>query len=306
MPSMPMKLLLAILCICLASTAESREWTDSSGQYTVDADLIAFNDELAVLKKADRDLVAVPLEKLSAEDREYVQSKDAAQVVRQAADQMQTWTFRGGKKAVGRVIDFGRKELAIERRRGKIYVNDRLFENLPQLYQWILPQIINHFEGTTLSDARSLNEWVVRQRGETRRYTLEGVRFELENGDLYGIPFFFFSEDDLKVLKSGWEAWLAAANANNQMELERQNFLLQSHAWAYQQDRMVSQQIAMWQAAQDWLDLWEVQMLPRPGVAGGPRSVVVPARNSMAAKQAAAVQNPQYAPGAVRKIRRRN
>ena len=42
-------------------------------------------------------------------------------------------------------------------------------------------------------------------RGEPRTYTCEGVVLELENGDEYGVPFFFFSEDDLKTLSPGWQ-----------------------------------------------------------------------------------------------------
>jgi len=283
--------------------AAARPWTDSSGKHSVEADLIAFDEETVVLKKEDHDLIAVPVAKLSQSDREYLRSKEGQGKVRKSGDQLQTWTFRKGKMAVGRVVDYGRKDVVIQRRRAKVYVNDRVFENLPQLYQAMVPEIVSHFEKVPIDGKKGLDIWLMRQRGEPRKYTCEGVLLELENGDVYGVPFFLFSAEDQNLLKAGWEKWAAAENDSSQRS--QQAFLLESLAQAYQQDRMVSRQIALVQTAADWLDLWEVQLMPGPGVVGLPRSVVVPARDSNQARMTAAAQNPQYLPGAVRKVRRR-
>ena len=50
-------------------------------------------------------------------------------------------------------------------------------------------------------------------------------------------------------------------------------------------------------------DLWEVALYPRRGM---PLSVVVPARNSDQASQAALAKYPNYRVGAVAKVRRRS
>ena len=123
---------------------------------------------------------------------------------------MQTWTMASGLKVVGRVVDYARKDVTIQQRRGKTYVNDRLFDNLPQVYQRMLPKLVAHFEKTQIDDKRGLDSWVMKLRGEPRTFTCEGVMLELENRDEYGVPFFFFSEADLKVLQPGWQRWVAA------------------------------------------------------------------------------------------------
>ncbi len=293
---------LAIL-VLWTGPAAARQWTDSSGKHSLEADLIAFDEETVVLKKDNHDLIAVPVAKLSQADREYVRSKEGQGQVRKSAGQLQTWTFRKGKKVVGRVADYGRKEVVVQRRQARVYVNDRVFDNLPQVYQVMVPEIVSHFENVPIDGKKGLEIWLLKQRGEPRTYTCEGVLLELESGDVYAVPFFLFAAEDQGLLKAGWEKWLAAENDSSQRR--QQAFLLESLAQVYQQDRMVSRQIAMVQTAADWLDLWEVQLMPKPGTVGPPRSVVVPARDSNQAKLAATAQNPRYFAGAVRKVRRR-
>ena len=69
----------------LSWPADGRTWTDSSGNYRVEADLIGFNDTTAVLKKESRQLVAVPIAKLSQGDQAFLRSKEAADQSRRAA-----------------------------------------------------------------------------------------------------------------------------------------------------------------------------------------------------------------------------
>ena len=54
------------------SLAGPRTWTSSNGRFTIEADLVDVNEGMAQLKKADGQLIAVPLLSLSAEDRDYV------------------------------------------------------------------------------------------------------------------------------------------------------------------------------------------------------------------------------------------
>jgi hypothetical protein len=301
-------ILAATLGAALGGLVQGRTWTDSTGAYQVQADLIGFDETTVVLKKANHQLVAVPLDKLSGKDQAYLQSKEAAEESRRSADAIQTWTMASGLKVIGRVVAYGKKDVTIQRRRGKIYVNDRLLANLPAVYQQMLPKIVSHFEKIDIDGQQGLESWVLKLRAAPRTFTCDGVILELENGDEYGVPFFFFSDDDLKLLNPGWRRWLAADRDRTKQEQE--NFLLQEQTRAYQQDQAANQQIAMMQLEMQGyqaglFDLWEVQLVPGRGVSSPPLSVVVPARDSRSATAEAMRRHPGFVAGAVSKVRRK-
>jgi hypothetical protein len=77
-----------VVLLALPVLAEGRTWTDSTGNYRVEAELIGFSDATVVLKKKNRQLVALPMDKLSKDDRAYLDSKEAAESVQQSADAM--------------------------------------------------------------------------------------------------------------------------------------------------------------------------------------------------------------------------
>jgi hypothetical protein len=54
-----------LILACLPLTAQARVWTDATGQYTLDAELVAFSDKLVVLQRADHELGAFRVEQLS-------------------------------------------------------------------------------------------------------------------------------------------------------------------------------------------------------------------------------------------------
>ena len=43
------------------------------------------------------------------------------------------------------------ENVMIQQRHGKIYVNDRMFNNLPDVYQKMLPQLVARFEKTEIN-----------------------------------------------------------------------------------------------------------------------------------------------------------
>lgn len=205
-------------------------------------------------------------------------------------------------------MDYAKKDITIQQRRGKIYVNDRLFDNLPEIYQRMLPKIVSHFEKTSIDDKRGLESWAMKLRGEPRTFACEGVMLELDSGDEYGIPFFFFSENDLKLLRPGWQRWLAADKDRTKQQQE--SFLLQTQTQAYQQNQAINQQIAMMQLQMQGyqaglFDLWEVALLPGPGVMSPPLSVVVPGRDSRSAAAEAVRLNPGFVAGAISRVTRK-
>lgn len=307
-----MKQMLAVclIAVCGATSVSvvwGRTWTDSSGHYQVEAELIAFNENQVVLKRSDGHLLVVPIDRLSQNDRDYLQSKEGDEA-RKAADVVQTWTMVSGMKVLGKVVDYARRDVTIQRRRGKIYVNDRVFDNLPELYQKSLPRIVAHFEQIDLPDQKAFEAWVLTLRGAPRTFTFEGVVLELENGDEYSVPFFFFSDEDRKAVQAGWERWLAAEK--DRVKQEQETFLLQSQAQAYQQDRKIDREIAMMQlqlqAYQAGIfDLWEVRLFPQRGTAGPPLCVVVPGRDSRSAVAQALQLNPGYSAGPVSRVSRK-
>lgn len=295
----------ALLFLALPTLAAfGREWQSANGHYQLKADLISFNDELAVLKKSDGAMVAVELKELSEDDRKYLESKESKTSQKKSADEMQTWTGVDGMKVRGRVIAFGRKELTIVRKSGKVYVNDKLFSELDELHQRLIMKILTKLENTTIDDEEKLIAWAKKQRGAPKTYTLEGVMMALESGDEIGAPFFLFSKSDLEILRPGWQRWLESEKDPSSRAEE--SFLVRSAAMAYQQDRAAKKQIEMLKlnllgAATGVVDIWEVGLRPGPRTYGRPTSVLVSAQNSNQATQIALRQHPGYVLYGVRK-----
>jgi hypothetical protein len=300
---------LAAVLVVVASSAvaDARVWTDSTGKYTLDADLVTFNDRTVVLKRADHEMVAIPIEKLSETDREYLQTKEAGKTAKPHNENIQAWTLRDGTQLKGKIVEYAERDITLQRRRGNIYVNDRNFDNLPEFYQKIIPQIVAQQENLQRSDRQSLVSWLVRQRGEPRTLHVEGVIIETENGDEYAVPFSLLSDEDLALLKPSWNDWQAAANKNDYAQQEDHAFLLRSLAAARQRDARVNRQIAQMQLGLRAVEvgltsLWEVTLYPAAGQAGRPQWVVVPGRNSRQATELALQRNPGFVAGPVRRV----
>jgi hypothetical protein len=307
---------LVIVAAFSSGIASGRIWTDSTGQYTTDANLVAFNDRMVILQRPDHELGALPIERLSEEDRAYLASKEAKETADKITGGIQTWTLRDGTQLLGRLVGFSLKDITLQRRRGKIYVNDRVFENLPEIYQLMLPQIVSHFERINNPTKAGLEDWLIRQKGFPRTFTIEGVTMEFENGDEFVVPFFFFAPKDLQLLQPGWQAWLIAHQGKKYDETQNESFLVESLAAARQSDEQIQRQIAQMQlnlqAAQTQLQtvqsgvlsLWEVTLYPARGTAGPPLWVGAYGRTSMDATNQALLQNPGYVAGPVRRVNR--
>jgi hypothetical protein len=295
---------LLLIAVAASTVARAREWSTPDGRYKLGGELIAFNDEMVVIKRITGELVGVELKDLSEADREYVKSKEAKEAVRESAEEMQTWTLNA-VKVRGRVTAFGRKQLQVQRRLGAVQVNGQPFNQIDSIHQRVLLAIISHLEKTKLEDERQLTEWATMLGGQPRVYTLEGVLLKLESGDEIPAPFFLFSKEDLEVLRPGWEVWLE--QDESEKTRQREDFLMRSQAMAYQQERAERRQIEMLKldmlaAAAGVVSIWEVGMAPGQGVFGRPMRVVVPARDSQEALFVARQRYPNMIPGPVRRI----
>ena len=291
----------------LPPSAAARTWTDSTGKYTIEADLIGFDDEQVIVQRQDKELGAFPLDQLSEADRQYLKSKEATEIHRKNLDESQIWTMADGLKVEARLVDYAEADVTIQARRGKAYVNNILFDNLPPIYQKMLPKIIKHFDPDSPVDTVGVKGFARSLLGEPKTYSLQGVLAELENGDEYGVPFFLLSKQDQEVLRPGWEQWKAAKD--DYKKQEDHAFRLQSQAAAYQRDRQIDRQIAVMnlnlQAIQAGLtSAWEVTLYPSAGNPMAPRWVVVPGRNSLQATDLALKQNPGFYAGPVRRVSR--
>ena len=174
-------MLVALLMVAVAAdVAEARTWSDASGQYKVEADLIAFSPTKVVLERTDdKQLISLQMNELSQADQDFLKSKEAEDTTNTLSHTMQTWTMASGMKVVGRVVDYGRKQVTIQRQDGKIFVNDRPFDNLPEVYQMMIPKIVAFFEHLQRDDRQALEDWAVRQRGQAATFNCEGVLFEI-------------------------------------------------------------------------------------------------------------------------------
>jgi hypothetical protein len=299
-----------VACALSGTAVEARVWTDSSGNYTLEAELVTFNERSVVLQRADHELVAFPIEKLSAEDRAYLESAEAKEADQKSIEGTQTWALRNGAKVTGRLVDYTSRDVTISQRRRRIYVNDRALNNLPEFYQQLIPEIVSHFEKLPRADRRALNAWAGSQGSRPRTFKVDGVILETENGDEYGIPFFLFSDADLAVIKPGWDEWLAVHGSDDFGAQEDQAFLVRSLAAARSRDQEVQREIALMQLQLQAVEagltsLWEVTLHPAAGQGGPPLWVVVPGRDSRQATQQALDLNPGYVAGPVRRVSRR-
>ena len=122
-----------------------------------------------------------------------------------------------GLKVVGKIVDYERDEVVIKQQDGKVVVNDKPFDGLPEIYQDILLRVVETSESKPMPNKRAFEDWVRTspnfQNGKSENYNLEGVVFELQDGSQYAVPFYLFAKKEQDMLKSGWDAWLASHKA---------------------------------------------------------------------------------------------
>lgn len=297
-----------LFVISIAAQAEARTWKSASGNYSIDADLVAFTEDTVILQREDKQLASIEIEKLSNADQTYLASDEARIKTEELHNGKQTWTTKGGVTIIGKVVDYVSREVTISRKRGNLYVNDRKFDNLPRVYQLIVPKIVGHFEDNLVDDEKKLESWLIRQEGgPTVSYQVDGVKLEFENGDMYGIPFFLLKDEDAQILKSTWDEWSHKdAGYSERSSIANE---LRSLAAARQQDAAVNREIAQLQIGMQAVNagvtsLWEVTLYPAAGNYGSPLWVVVPGRDSRDATNNALSKNPGYLAGPVRRVSR--
>jgi hypothetical protein len=291
-------------------SVEGREWSDKSGHYKVKGELVAYDDQEITLKleakQKGRELLAFPIDQLSEADLAYLQSEEMRLEMSQA-DSKHSWTLRNGMKVIAKPVEYVRKNVVIQRQRGKVLVNDRLITNLPEVYQRMIPKIVEYFEKRPMPDDKAFDTWMKEQKANARTFPCEGIILEFNNKEEYAFPFFVFEDVDRKILESGYSKWVEEAEEAD--EKRQHSLYMQSQAAAYQQSQKEQMQVArlqlQLQAVQAGVtDMWEVWLEPKPGVRGYPLTVAVFGRNSDEASYLAMQRNPGYTVGAVSRLSR--
>jgi hypothetical protein len=293
-----------VILLLVTQVAYARQWKTANGKYKVTGDLVAFNDDHVVIQKAnkDKDLISIKMDELSKEDQEFLKSKESEELLKSEAERLHTWTFKGGLKVTARVVDYVKKDAVIGKRRGKIYVNDRAYKSLPEVYQKIVQRVIEHYEKITVENEKDIEKWLEKRGNKDAKYACDGVILELENGDEYAVPIFLFSEKDQYVLTPGWERW--AQYKDDEKKSDHERLLLEAQTRAYQQTQQQTQiqQLQLGLLVSQAGLVWEVCLVPPQGVVGYPQCVVVPAANSAQASAQALVRFPGYTVAAARRV----
>ena len=319
-PSAALATCFVATAVFFASGVQAREWTDSSGQHKVKAELVDFDDATVVMRRLpDGELLAVPLDRLSKADQDYLKSVQDTQSQKAGKKGSHVWTLRDGRRVTGRLLRYGRGTMTIGRSLGKVLVTATpddpgieppvVRKPVRDISDWnqymILKVVSNHEEGVTVNTLAELESWFTKLKGQTRDYKLEGVILELENQDQFAVPFFLFSEKDLTYLEPGWKEWSGIDEAYaeeeqiRQAEQQKQSLYLRAREREFQRDQ--NQQMLV-NYMVFGVGQWEVQLIPGPGVAAGPTSVIVPGRNSNDARNEAMMRYPNFNVGIIRSL----
>jgi hypothetical protein len=206
-----------VVVVAVTGIADARVWKDATGLYTINADLVGFDDDMVILQRENKELGSCPIDKLCKEDREYLKSKEALKIHNSNIDQAQAWTMSNGLKLVGKIVDYEREQVVIKQQDGKVLVNDKPFDGLPVIYQNILLRVVETMESKPMPNKKALEQWVstspIFRGGESQNYDLEGVVFEFQDGSKYAVPFSIFAKEEQTLLKSGWDAWVESHKA---------------------------------------------------------------------------------------------
>ena len=94
--------------LALVIPAHARIWTDSTGEHTLEAELVDSDNETAVLKTPEGKLVSVPTSWLSSEDRRYIQEDKAGDRSDLAPSTSAglVWRLRDGSRIRGKIVDY--------------------------------------------------------------------------------------------------------------------------------------------------------------------------------------------------------
>ncbi len=213
-----------------------------------------------------------------------------------------TWTFADGQKIQASVVKYGRKVVSFVRKDGQLYVNDKPFKDFSPLQQNILLNVVSELQNEEITKTRRPFQRTCSLTARTIRWSTpkRACWMQMADGSLLAVPFFMFSDKDLKVLQPGWQAW-SAADKDEQRKADQEH-MLRAEANEYQRNQNITHELQYLQFASQWFDLWQVNLQLPDGTA---TSVIIPARNSLQATNEAIARYPHSFANSVQVISRR-
>ncbi len=296
----------------IAKPSPLRFWTDAKTGQNLEADLVEADDETAVLKTREGELVSMPIERLTKDAQAFIERWKVERGKGGAKPPAPSWQLHDGTKVQGNVTGFHSGDLELALKGDKVLVQGQDLDAVDPFKQLVIPKLVSSRENTSINDTGALKEWLARQPGQKRTYHVDGVEVESPDGEKTGVPFSLFSKEHQDFLKPGWEAWDQAHDAQAEKkvtpeELARQrqaDLYLRARARLEDKDRMLNMAANKLRIEQAFgVSRWRVMMTPRPGVAGQPTVVIVPGRNSQEARETAMARYPGFEPGATARIR---
>jgi hypothetical protein len=308
----------------LSAKTPVRIWSDPSGQYEVEAELVAADSSKAVLRNQQGELIVMQLDQLSKADRgfvdDFLSDQQTSNVGDDASGADSKWNLKDGQKVRGRLLGFGRETLILARRDGHVLVNGTRFDELSPAYQKIVPDVVSRIDEVDVDDLESLEDHLADGGAGPFRYVVAGIQVETRDGGVVTIPASLLRPADRDAVEPGLKRWLASQQEGVSEDERRETadterLLLDSYrrlrdrspaypgsAAARPRVHPVQMMDLHLQAATAGVtDIWEVLLYP-PTPYGYPRTVVVPAENSRGAMIAASRHYPGWRMGPARKL----
>ena len=298
---------LLLLLVYGLAPLRAREWSDNSGHFKIEADLVAFDGETVVLRAKAGRLLAVKLANLSADDIAYLKTPEVASFENNAPiqDSPTEWSLQNGQVVRGAITGIGIQQVVIFRRDSKVHVSFNGKEIADPIYKLLLPEIVNHAASTSYKSLDELDRHLATLKPPSVTYMLPTVTIATNSGNV-AIPVFLFKKEEQHYL------WAASERLRLLQESEltseerekiaaRENFLARSFGRGRRAAAALPSEISQIQL--DLLanaalvaaraEFWEVVISP-PNAYLLPFTVVVPAANSAEAEARVAAQYPGY------------
>lgn len=304
------KILLPLIMLAVVhgvSPLQAREWTDSTGNFKIEADLIAFDGDTVVLRAKAGRLIALKISDLSKDDLAFLKTPEVAAFENSAPvpETPTAWSLMNGQVVRGAITGIGVQQVVIFRRDSKTHISFDGKENTDPIYKTLLPEIVNHLASTSFKTLDELDRHLATLKPPTLTYAIPTVRVATTKGEV-NIPNFLLKKEEQSYLWSASERLRSLQESELSSEerekiAARENFLARSYGRGRNQAANAPVEISPMQleflanatlvAAR--AEFWEVAISP-PNPYMMPFTVVVPAADSADAEAQVAARFPQY------------
>ncbi len=303
-----------LLVASAASSAETRVWTDSSGEFTVDAELVDADEHSAVLKNEKGRLITVPISKLSDADQKHVKKALTARAKEKAPQgDSRTWKLKDGSSITGRIVDYDHDPVLVQLRDGRVRVGDLAFSLLSRQEQSVVLRSMSAQVKQEFKSEQDISAWLSSQKGQRVVLQAGGVELLEPDGNDISVPFSLFDEKEQQYLRPGWDDWFKAQQAKRgqkptdaDLALQRDaSFHLRARSRLEEKERqlnMAANQLVIQEAF--GISNWRVELISANGNLPS-REVIVPGRTSEDARFEAGRRYPGFQIGGIARIRSR-